>query len=559
MFTQHLKKRKLRAFFLILSIVGFVKVSEAQRWNFPNGVSISGGATYCQNNPASDIEASISGTSTCNNGANQTVDWTISIIRNSDNTSVATCTGSPNSCTYTPPTSSCGDEIYYAEVSWSTTGCAAGNTLTSSTVTVSVDCDTGCGSGSGGSCVCSTCIVVNEFAVDPGSGENGNSSSTGEFVELYNTCDETVDIGCYVICLTDDTSGGRGECSTIPAGTSLAAGDVYVLGGYGTNCSGGETDCDWNGASLDFNWHADASQLWDVDADGFFSSNSGEYIGVLQDSGEEISLFDCSGAFLDGVKYDGGSGTYSTTENIGSVNGCDAKSITIDSGNNPNLGSSPGSSGADEGWQRQCDGSWSFAAFADQTLGSDEGCATVACPTPTALSDLYVDAKNEGDKNTIVWQYLNTDALSFRVEKSSDGETFTSISHINFNISTQNYFYDDVNPLNETYYRITVLDIHNNVFSSEKIIVYNTLNKAFTVENIYPNPTKDKFSFSLSTNKRNKSVHVYVYNLLGDIVYENSLKEGLNHSISVSDLEIGIYTLLFTDGIHAENQRLVVK
>jgi hypothetical protein len=188
-----------------------------------------------------------------------------------------------------------------------------------------------------------------------------------------------VNIGCFVICLTDATSGGRGECTTIPSGTSLAAGGVYTIGGYGTNCSGGETDCDWPGLSLNFNWHSSASSVWNVAGNAFFTTNSGNYIGVLQDSGEEISLFDACGGFIQGVTYAGGSGSYSTTENIGAISGCSSKSLTINSANNVNLGSSPGSSGADEGWERNCDGTWSFAQVSSQNPGVSEGCTTVDC------------------------------------------------------------------------------------------------------------------------------------------------------------------------------------
>lgn len=32
------------------------------------------------------------------------------------------------------------------------------------------------------------CIVLNEFTLDPATGNNGDASRTGEFVELYNKC-----------------------------------------------------------------------------------------------------------------------------------------------------------------------------------------------------------------------------------------------------------------------------------------------------------------------------------------------------------------------------------
>jgi hypothetical protein len=228
---------------------------------------------------------------------------------------------------------------------------------------------------------CEHCIIINEFVVDPKDGENGNSSSTGEFIELYNKCNEDVNISCFVLCVSDDTNVVRGDCITIPSGTVLASGDVYLLGGYGTNCTGGETDCDWDGITLDYNWHSNASEIWDIRNNQFFTSNSGSYIGVLLDGGEEISLHSCTGNFLEGFKYSNGSGTYNTTETIQSVNGCSAKSITIDSDQIINIGSSPGSSGTDEGWIRECDNTWSFNPLNTQNPGISNLCLTENCIT----------------------------------------------------------------------------------------------------------------------------------------------------------------------------------
>jgi hypothetical protein len=320
---------------------------------------------------------------------------------------------------------------------------------------------------------CASCIVINEFAVDPADGENGNSSSTGEYVEIYNRCSESVNIGCFVICLTDATSGGRGECTTIPSGTSLAAGGVYVIGGYGTNCSGGETDCDWPGLSLNYNWHSGATGVWNVAGNSFFTTNSGNYIGVLQDSGEEISLFDACGSLLQGVKYGGGSGSYSTTENIGAISGCSAKSLTINSANNVNLGSSPGSSGADEGWTRNCDGTWSFANASAQNPGASEGCTTIACSTLLSVSDLSLSASAEKEKNIITLDYPVKDAEKFIVEKSTNGKEFNILTEIIPSENLEKYSIEDNSPNATTFYRVVIILKSGLVEYSKSIAVKN--------------------------------------------------------------------------------------
>ncbi|MEM6798736.1 MAG: lamin tail domain-containing protein [Planctomycetota bacterium] len=72
-------------------------------------------------------------------------------------------------------------------------------------------------------------IIVNEFL-------GSTTSSDPEFIELYNTGGTTVDISDYSIELWDSDSGGAFGGSdgdspyVIPATTTIAPGDYYVLG-----------------------------------------------------------------------------------------------------------------------------------------------------------------------------------------------------------------------------------------------------------------------------------------------------------------------------------------
>lgn len=240
---------------------------------------------------------------------------------------------------------------------------------------------------------CPECIEISEFQFYPKDGPNGNPDVTGEFIELVNKCNESIDISCYVVCLTDDNSGGRGECITIPTGTIIAAGDVYVLGGNGTNCSGGVATCDWPSLVLDYNWHQNANEVWSVANNNFYTTNIGNFIGVLRDGGEEITLFDCEGNYKEGVAYENGSGSYTTTENIGAVNGCPSKQITINTAllttvlpNAPNGGTD------DDGWKKNCAGVWEFAEAAVGTSfkrlnpGTGEGCVEQVCILPCDIT-----------------------------------------------------------------------------------------------------------------------------------------------------------------------------
>ena len=63
-------------------------------------------------------------------------------------------------------------------------------------------------------------VLINEFVAANG------TIQTSEWVELYNTASETLDIGGMWI---DDIDAGGGAPKQIPAGTSIDAGSYYVM------------------------------------------------------------------------------------------------------------------------------------------------------------------------------------------------------------------------------------------------------------------------------------------------------------------------------------------
>jgi gliding motility-associated-like protein len=283
---------------------------------------------------------------------------------------------------------------------------------------------------------CTSCIIINEFATDPNAiNVNGVPDNTGEFIELFNKCDKSVDIGCYVICLTDN-DGNRGDCITISSGTSISAGGVFVLGGFGTNCSGGTASCDWPGLTLNLNWHSSASSVWNVNTNSFYTTNVGNFIGVLTDGGEEISFFDCTGSFIEGFTYEGGSGTYTTTENIGAVSGCPAKSVTINTNNITNLGDNPTGGDDDSGWKRNCDNTWSFAqasaatSFVQLNPGTSQGCtlittgnASFTASTIEGIEPLSVNFTNTSTPSTVTYEWdFETDGT---IDSNDENPSFT--------------------------------------------------------------------------------------------------------------------------------------
>ena len=116
-------------------------------------------------------------------------------------------------------------------------------------------------------------VVINEIELNP-------PESGAEWIELYNSGNESVDISGWTATITEGS--WKGELSAAPVGTILPAGGFYVLdgqeswnhtdGGYGTlyTASGEEVDktalrLDSLGNDFTFGRHPDG---FDTNTDG---------------------------------------------------------------------------------------------------------------------------------------------------------------------------------------------------------------------------------------------------------------------------------------------------
>lgn len=157
-------------------------------------------------------------------------------------------------------------------------------------------------------------VFINEFAPRPQLGTcagtpNGSNPNSGEWIELYNAGPGVVDLGGWILSDGDWTA-------TIPAGVKLAPNGYYLIGGGGTFCS--------VGVLPDLNIETcNCASVSPVSSD----------IMNLTDGGEQVTLFDCSGNFIDGVLWGGGQGLPDVTANDAPATGCGnyitAKSVNI--------------------------------------------------------------------------------------------------------------------------------------------------------------------------------------------------------------------------------------
>lgn len=415
----------------------------------------------------------------------------------------------------------------------------------------------------------SSCIVINEFVVDPKDGPNGDASNTGEFIELYNKCNCAIDIGCFVLCATDNSSGRRGDCITIPAGTSLAAGGLYVIGGYGTNCSGGGvTTCDWPSLTLDRNWHSNATTVWKVASNLFFTTNVGNYIGVIADGGEDLSLFDNTGTFIYGVYADGGAGIgTNNTENIGAIVGCNAKSITIPpTSSHINAGTTPGTAGADGGFRRNCDNTWTHVQKINQTPGVSLACTPVSCALPIELITFEGVVNDQRvDLHWTTSSEINNDY--FTVERSDDAYTFSEAGRVkgagNSN-KLLTYEFTDKKPYSSvTYYRLKQTDFNTQFKYSDIIVVQRSTTGSVILSDMYPNPADNGLSFSVIPFKiKNTLFTLTVFNTLGQVIEDQNYTLGSETGVfqfDTSHLPDGLYNLVFNLNSEQIVKRVIVR
>ena len=126
------------------------------------------------------------------------------------------------------------------------------------------------------------CVVINEIMVNPAGGcDDSCMPSTEEWLELYNTCPDAVDLSCFV--LTD------GDFSvTFPSGTIIGGFGYFVIGSV--------------------------NSLVPIDLDIATcgcTSGAGTVIGVYTNSNEQVVLTDPTGVYQDAIYW--GTGQFAQT------------------------------------------------------------------------------------------------------------------------------------------------------------------------------------------------------------------------------------------------------
>ena len=185
------------------------------------------------------------------------------------------------------------------------------------------------------------CLMFNEIMINPSGNNDGNNPpNTSEWVEIYNTCDQPVDISCYV--LTD------GDFAvTFLQGTVIPAGSYFVVGSSNSD------------APVDYNW-----------ATCNCTTNTNTEVGIFTNSAEQLILVDDNGGLVNAIYW--GSGQFPANEISLAVPGCASQNIVFNAAG-MFFESIPYSGTEDCTTSRLCDGSWSETCGNSTTPGAVNG------------------------------------------------------------------------------------------------------------------------------------------------------------------------------------------
>lgn len=164
-------------------------------------------------------------------------------------------------------------------------------------------------------------------------------------------------------------------------------------------------------------------------------------------------------------------------------------------------------------------------------------------PLPVKLTGF--SAQLNSDKTvTVKWKAgEQQDVVSFIVERSTDGTTFTQAGVVFPALNTDNYTFIDASPATgKNYYRLRVKETSGKLTYSQTVIVNL---KAGIVISLYPNPVQDKLTIQQFGGLKNRSA--MLTDAKGNVLMAIRLNN-IQQTVSTERLGAGVYVLRFEDG-----------
>lgn len=247
-------------------------------------------------------------------------------------------------------------------------------------------------------------IVFNEIGIAP-------SGGNGEFIELYNRGNCSIDISCYTLIFSSISGSGNptGWTIKIPSGKFIGGCSYFLIGGIagsagvsgGTGYPNGGSVTSYPSADLNIGTVA-------FTANAVFMKQQLS-AGTLPNSGGQLTLLDNSGTVVTSLSYNNGNNT--GTYPLSSYTTCNAAGNTQGSNNIFNPGSSPNNVNAtftaagNQGIYLNSSGNYVTTSFLTPGLPNP---SQLGCPPAITLSTNQLSVCAMANNQTIALGYTST-------------------------------------------------------------------------------------------------------------------------------------------------------
>lgn len=169
-----------------------------------------------------------------------------------------------------------------------------------------------------------------------------------------------------------------------------------------------------------------------------------------------------------------------------------------------------------------------------------------------------------GNVNRLEWITQTEKNIAWHiVERSADGTNWLEVGRQAGqagSLSPIQYTFDDIRPLQKSYYRLRSLDF-DGASSLSSIVVLIRKSTELGIDRVFPSPTQDRLTIDFSTPAET-DVIIRVSSITGQTILEEQVTgvKG-NHSttLSLQSLPAGVYIVTLSDGVSSATPVRVVK
>jgi len=169
-----------------------------------------------------------------------------------------------------------------------------------------------------------------------------------------------------------------------------------------------------------------------------------------------------------------------------------------------------------------------------------------------------------GNVNRLEWITQTEKNIAWHiVERSADGTNWLEVGRQagqTSSLSPIQYTFDDIRPLQKSYYRLRSLDF-DGASSVSSIVVLTRKSTELGIDRVFPSPTQDRLTIDFNTPAET-DVIIRVSSITGQTILEEQVTgvKG-NHSttLSLQSLPAGVYIVTLSDGVSSVTPVRVVK